>query len=336
MNKHLKYVYQYRDIQYREKLSIETFSNKAFIEDFVVNFQLTYKKGSEAITYICRKDGMKNDQHIKGIEAYRILSHYYKVPKMDEKYCGKADMGGLSASPLLWFNEKYNKTKQYAYGYDMNSAYATAMIEDMPDTSVPMRSGYIVKGKEIGFKEMLNPKTNNMTTMLVPMYEGFSQYIFPLMESPFKKFVEVWFGEKSKKKGKEKTKAKNVLVYSVGYLQLTNPFLRATIIGKCNDWIESLIDEDTLFCNTDSIVSLKPLDLKIGKGLGEWKLEHKGYVAYKDYSYQWDDGKLSYRSIPRSWFPKDWDILKDDVPMFGNVYALIDGQLRRINDYEKF
>lgn len=333
MNKHLKYVYKYRNIQYRQKLECENFLLNAYIEDSVVIFQLTYKYGKSACTYVCRKDGVHNAQQITGIEAFRILSKYYKVPRMDEKFCGRAADGGLSASPILYYNPKYNATRQYAYGYDMNSAYAAAMLEDMPDTSVPMRSGYIEEGKEIGFKEVLNEKTN--LTTLVPQYKGFSLYIFPLMKTPFTKFVENWYYVKKSCQKKEREKAKNVLNYSVGYLQLVNPFLRATIIGKCNEKIKSLIDEDTLFCNTDSIVSLRPLDLKIGTEVGEWKLEHKGYVAYREYSYQWSDGKLSYRAIPKTWFPKEWDILKDDIPANGNTFALIDGQLRRVRYYEE-
>ena len=335
MNKHLDYVYRYYDIQYREKTEYEEFGMKAFIEDFMVYFHLTYKKGSKACTYVCRKDGLPNDQHINGVEAFRILSRYYNVPRMDESICGKSADGGLSASPILYFNPEYNGTRQYAYGYDMNSAYSYAMLQDMPDTSKPAREGFIEEGKEIGFIEELNPN-NELVTCLRPIFSGYSEYIFPLMPSPFVKFVEHWYNIKKTSRGNKKAKAKNVLNYSVGYLQLVNPFLRATIIGRCNMLIEDMIDKDTLFCNTDSIVSLKPLPLKIGNEVGEWKLEHKGLVAYRDYSYQWYDGKLSYRGIPKSWFPEGWDILKDDVPCSGNIYELIDKKLRRVKDYEDF
>ena len=332
MNEHLKYVFKYYEVVYRKKSDKETFMRKAFLHDAQVNFELTYKKGSYACTYICRKDGEDVVQATDGGEAFRILSKYYKVPKMDESVCGRADDGGLSASPLLWHNSKYEGQWVEAYGYDLNSAYSAAMLEPMPDTSVPARSGVIKKGKEIGFEEVLNPKKNNNATMLVPKYEGFSLYIFPLMESPFKRFVERWYNKKvSSLPGSfEKLKAKGVLNFAVGQLQNVNPFLRAAIIGKCNALVESLIDENTLFCNTDSIVSKVPLNLEIGDKCGQWKIEHVGKVAYKGACYQWDNGEISYRHIPKSWFKDGWDITKDPLPNNGNIYEFKNRKLERV------
>ena len=322
MNQHLKYVNKYFNVIYREKLNSEPFKRNAYIKDREVNFELSYKKGSYACTYICRKDSYAETatQQTNGGEAFRILSQYYKVPRVDEKYCGRSDNGGLSASPFLWYNPKYEGQWIPAYGYDLNSAYSAAMLQDMPDTSKPMRQGTIIPGKEIGFKEVLNPKKPK-TTMLVPQYSGFSLYIFPLMKSPFKKFVYTWYNKKvNATTESEKNKAKGVLNMSIGQLQNVNPFLRAAIVGKCNELVESLIDEDTLFCNTDSIVSTKPLPLKIGTGIGEWKLEHQCKVAYKGLNYQWENGDLSFRGIPKKWFPKGWDITKDNTPKASNIY----------------
>lgn len=332
MNKHLKYVFDYYEVVYRAKQSTETFKRKAFLEDSLVNFKLTYKKGSVACTYICRKDGIENTQATDGGEAYRILCKYYKVPKVDEKYCGRADDGGLSASPILWHNPKYENTWQEAWAYDLNSAYSYAMLQPIPDTSKPPRVGTIKNGLEIGFEEVLNPKKDNQATMLVPKFSGFSLYVFPLMESPFKKFVENWYNKKcSALPGSyEKNKAKGVLNMSVGQLQNTNPFIRACIVGRCNNLIESLIDEDTLFCNTDCIVSRKPLDLPLGTGCGQWKLENQGRVAYKGANYQWENGEVSYRHIPKSWFPKGWDITKDPLPRTGNIYEFKNKRLEMV------
>lgn len=324
MNEHLKYVFKYYEVVYRAKEKTETFMRRAFLEDKMVQFQLTYKKGSYACTYICRKDGEDVTQATDGGEAFRILSLYYKVPKVDKKYCGRADDGGLSASPILWHNPKFENQWVEAIGYDLNSAYSAAMLEPIPDTSKPMRAGTIKEGLEIGFEEVLNPKKNNMSTMLVPKFKGFSLYIFPLMESPFKQFVEKWYNKKcnSLPGSKERIKAKGVLNFAVGQLQNVNPFIRATIIGRCNKLIESLIDQDnTLFCNTDSIVTRKPIEsLEIGSKCGQWKIEHQGKVAYKGANYQWDDGELSYRHIPKTWFKDGWDITKDEVPNSGNIY----------------
>ena len=325
MNQHLKYVFEYYDVQYRAKSSRETFKRKAFLEDRMVQFVLTYKKGTKACTYICRKDAEDIIQATDGGEAYRILCQYYKVPKIthigEREIAKKGDLGGMSASPLLYSNPKYENQRLYAYGYDLKSAYSAAMLKPIPDCSKPMRSGLIQEG-EIGFVEKPKDKDPE-STELIAIYSGFSLYIFPLMESPFKRFVETWYFRKENVRTPlEKLKAKGILNFAIGALQNTNPFIRACIITNCNNLVKSLIDEDTLFCNTDSIVSLKPLNLKIGEGIGEWKLEHEGYVAYKGLNYQWygSQGKVSYRGIPKTWFKKDWDILKDPVPNFGNVY----------------
>ena len=328
MNAHLKYVKGTYELIFREKRSDETVGRKAFIEDKMVHFQLTYQKGSDLCSYICRKDTKEHHQTIDGGEAFRVLSKYYKVPRMPEDICGKSCEGGLSASPIIYVNPKYDGTRNYAYGYDLNSAYSSAMLGDMPDTSKKWRVGNIVEGSEIGFEERINDKTG--LTMLVPKCKGFSLYVFPLIESPFKDFVKAWYKKKvSNPSGsKEREKAKEILNFSVGYLQKVNPFLRATIIGRCNELISSMIDENTLFCNTDSIVSLKPLDLKIGNGIGEWKLEHEGLVAYKGNNYQWSDGSISFRGIPKHWFKKNWDILKDEIPRGGNMYKFENMRLR--------
>lgn len=322
MNRHLAYVFKYYDVKFRAKKNSEPFNRSAFIEDKLVYFSLTYKYGSIPCTYICRKDGEDIIQAVDGAEAYRILSLYYKVPHVNPKYCGRAAEGGLSASPFLYVNPKFENQWIQAYGYDLNSAYSSAMLQPMPDTTAPMRSGTIKVGEEIGFQEVLNPKMNNKLTMLEPVYQGYSQYIFPLMESPFKQFVKNWYDNKKKAEPDsiEKIKAKGVLNYSIGYLQKYNPFLRATIIGYCNEQVKKLVTEDTLFCNTDSIVSRVPLDLPMGENLGQWKMDHEGLVAYKGANYQWENGDTSFRGIPKSWFPKGWDILRDPLPNSGNVY----------------
>lgn len=326
MNEHLDYVNKYFAVTVLkddEDKDDEPFGRRAFIRDKKVYFELTYKRGSKVCTYKTRKDGSESDtQGTDGGEAFRIMSKYYKVPRVDERYCGRTDEGGLSASPILYFNPKYEGVwVDEAYGYDMNSAYAYAMLQPIPDTSVKPRMGIIGPG-EIGFTEELNPKRLKEVNMLTLKESGFAMYIFPLMESPFKTFVERWYAkkEKSASGSAERAKAKGVLNYSVGYLQRVNPFIRACIVGRCNKLIEDLIDEDTLFCNTDSICSRRPLDLKLGDDVGEWRLEHHCKVAYKGFNYQWGDGDVSYRSIPKKWMPKGWDITKDPPPKQGNLF----------------
>ena len=294
---------------------------KAYLDIRIKQIKLTYKFAGNIICVHTNLDGSVDEQQITGLEAYRTMSQYYKVPKFDN-----IDKIG-SASPFLWYNPKFNCTRNEAICYDLNSAYAWGMLQPMPDTSVKPRSGTIKKG-EIGFIEL----PNDIGQMhLTAIFKGYCTTIFPLMPSPFQKFVEKWYDKKKKSKThREYMKAKNYLVFSVGYLQRTNPYLRSAIITYCNDYIKSLINEDyTLFCNTDSIVSLKEIpELKIGDNVGEWKVEHKGQVAYVDFSYQWNNDLPVYRGVPKSWFPKNWDILKHEIPHYGNKYYFDEKEIK--------
>ena len=336
MNKHLAYCYQWKNFVEGNPADYPVIGNYAVIENKLVYFRLTYRKGSKICTYICRKDDQDGTQFINGMEAYAILQHYYKCPDLREDphftkglmYCKEAQKFMLSARPLLYANPKYDRKRTPAIGYDLNSSYSYAMLNDMPDTSKPYRTGVVNDG-EMGFKE--DGEGN-----FVPVFTGhFSIWVFPIMPTPFKRFVHTWYEKKMNASSiEERLKAKEVLNYCIGYMQKTNPFLRAAIIYYANKKIENLIDDDTLYCNTDSIVSKKPLNLDIGSNIGQFKIEHKGNFAYNGYNYQWDLETPSYRHISKAWFKEGFDILKDIPPKAGNLVEFKNYQLREI-DYEK-
>jgi hypothetical protein len=310
----------------------------AYIEIKRTKVFLTYKKGSKVITYSFRLDGQENIQHINGMEAYRILKKYWpelpdlqnrkefgykETPNEPIKYHWNEDIATISA--VIGFNKELSgKRYEDCYGYDLNSAFNFAMLNPMPDTTVEPKEYCKVKKNEIGFFY-----DDNGDFKIVK--EGhFARYVFPLMDSPFKKFVDTWYSnKKNAKTPEEKQKAKNVLVMAVGYLQKHNPFLRAAIIGYSNEYISSFIDEDTLYWNTDSIVSRKRrLDIEenLGSDLGQWKIEHKGSFAYDGNNYQWNNDVPVVRGIPKNWFkkmyPNGFDVLKDEIPFEGNAYYI--------------
>lgn len=327
MNERLRYCATHRNIVMGAKPSNEPFGLNAYIEDKQVKFSLSYKYGGVSCTYVCRKDGAEQLEDVDGFTAFNTLSKYYKVPDMtkDKSVCNElqwseqANKFLYSAKPLLYKNPKYEGTRNDAIGYDLNSSYPYAMLKDMPDTSVPYHAGFVKEG-EIGFER-------GEDGSLTPKFKGFSFFIFPLMKSPFKRFVEHWYSEK--KSGN--VRAKGMLNFSVGYLQRVNPFLRATIIYYANLEISKLIDENTLYCNTDSIVSLTPRDLTIGKELGNFKIEHQGKFAYKNFNYQWDYDPPSYRGVSKKWFKPGWDILKDPIPQNGNIVKYENYQLVEVS-----
>ena len=307
-NEHLTFCKKYRKIVFDEvslfRLKHGSIGMNAILDDKLMNTSITYIRGTNVCTFTCRKDGLLSIGDTTGLNAYITLCKYYKVPKLEVNF---------SASPFMWYNEKFVNTRQYAYEYDINSAYATIMyFYKFPDTSVEYKTG-IVDENEIGFDADGNI-----------VKEGrFALWKFPIIESPFKKFAEVYYKRKQKAKNEElKTRAKNILNYSVGFLQRVNPFLRAYIVNSCNEKIKALINEDyVLHCNTDAIVSNKKLDLPLGNEIGEWKLK-EGLFAYVGHPYQWDNDLPRYQGVPKGWFKPGWDILKDELPSFGNVVKL--------------
>ena len=258
-------------------------------------------------TYITRKDGQPVSID-SGLEAYRILNLYYKVPHA--KFPSEE---GTLISGFLYRNKKYDKTRHSnCYGYDINSSYTYAMIQPMPDTTKEPRYLGIVKKDEIGFDENYELAFEGEHALI----------IYPKIDSPFIKFANTWYNKKKNAKTPEEKKhAKFVLNASIGYLQRTNPVLRAAILGYANKRIRDLVDENTLYCNTDSIISIGPRpELKIGTELGEWKLEHQGDFAYNKFTYQWNKEVPNYRGVSKSWFKPGWDLLKDELPKLGNKY----------------
>lgn len=317
INELLKFARDFRAVLFEPPIGGLFKKDTAYIRDGVKMLELTLTFAGKRQIFRFLKDGSGANEKVSGEEAFRCLSLYYKVPRLEE-FSNKMSPKYMSAAPFIWKNDAYEKKRVYAYEYDVNSAYGAAMLGEMPDTSAPMRAGY-VKKNEIGFIEL--PKKNGDGLTLVSTRSGYSSFIFPAMESPFKAFVENWY--KKKQNPETRAKAKGVLNYSIGYLQRVNVFLRAAILTACNNHIRTLLNEDSIYSNTDSIVSLTPReDLIIGDGVGEWKKDNEGPFAFVGFNYQWRDDPPAYRGVPKSWFRKGWDILKDELPKTGNLYYL--------------
>lgn len=226
----------------------------------------------------------------------------------------------FSTSPILYKNDAYERKENKAIGYDMNSAYSFAMLQDMPDTrplttnDIQIYDPGVVENHQIGFDR----KGNLVET------GRYASFRFNRIPSPFKHFIEYYYKMKRDAKNpSERERAKRVLNLAVGYFQRKNPFIRAAIVSGANNIIMSLMNENTIYCNTDSIVTLKERpELVLGDEIGQWKVEHKGIFKYDGMNYQWNKEVPAYRGVPKEWFPKGWDILKDDLPTNGNLYEL--------------
>ena len=303
--------------------------NNCFIEDNMRFFYVTTKYKGLIATYIFDKlTGKKEEAESKcstGMKGWMAMRRFlgkreFLIPnivKESDLVDGK-NPWPFATGPILYANEKYNHSEHYAYDYDMNSAYALAMLGDIPDTR-PLKTVHITnfncgiaEDKYICFDGYGNFVENG----------NFAAFRFERLKSPFVEFATYYYNQKKNAKTKKQRQwAKNILNHSVGYLQRINPFVRAAIVARANETMKALIDENTLYCNTDSIISLKPrLDLKIGKELGNWKLENKGLFRYDGMNYQWAGELPAYRGIPTKWFSKDFNILTDELPICGNMF----------------
>lgn len=317
-NKQLDFIKQYRQIYagkyIPDECTLSTFN--AYLDVKEVQIELVYKDNDkQVVKYITRLDGKIEFDNYNGLDAWRILNKYYKVPRKNDILFGNPE----GTKPFMWYSNNYELQKVQAYCYDMNSAYTYAMMQDMPDTNKAF-ARKIVAEDEIGF---------NLDCEVVPTGE-YGDYVFKKIESPFKLFCIRWYIKKlTAGTLEEKANAKAILNYAVGYMKRENIFLNSYIIHTANQRIFDLIDENTIYCNTDSIVSLVPRnDLKIGKNIGEFKLEHQGLFAYRGFNCQWYGDKVSYRRIPNAWIPDDFDITKDFQILNANKYCFNEEELQ--------
>lgn len=306
-------------------------TNYIFIEQTDTTLKITTKwleDGLKACTYKLSLD-QKNIIEPSGLRCFSVLQKYFKIPKIIDKPEWKEYVNetrgtfGPSASPIVGYNKKLDKREfKDCYEYDLNSAYASVMLGKIPDLDNPIRKFSIVKSGEVGF--LLNRE-------LELCHEGeVADIRFPLIDAPegLKTFANKYYNIKKNSTGQEKIDAKAMLNLSIGYCQRYNPFFRAYIVHMCNEKIRSLIDDNTLFWNTDAIFSkVKRTDLDIGDNIGQFKEIHCNTLRYIGNNYQIDDELPTYRGVPKKWFiaaekktGKKYNLLTDPLPPKENIY----------------
>lgn len=237
------------------------------------------------------------------IKGFRAHNHVHDIVKEHPEY------KNLSVRPYTYQNPKHNNNKWIddCYCYDLNSAYGYFLKQDMPDTEHPLGKGIVEKG-QIGFLDSGNvivhtdkqsKETSLRSDMMIIEEGGYAEYRFPLIPSRYIKYADNRYSEKIGAKNKqEKANAKKKIIVTVGALQNINPFIRITVVNRANKYILSLKDDNTIYCNTDSIVSkVRREDLEIGTGLGQFKLEHHGAFRYKGVNYEWEDGSNRHSGL---------------------------------------
>ena len=322
MNKILEKIEKVSPIKYEayKRSPTTTLTVYSYVNDKPANLEVTTKwYDGKPCKYVLYKPTGEVKTVKDPLSCYRTLCLYHNPSIKDNpdlmKNFAVTESGTLkpSASPIIGYNEKYNRKETYAYGYDLNSAYSSAMYDKMPDTT-KYRYNDFVGENEVGF--LFDEKLSMVKT------GKFANIVFPLADSPYRKFVDVWYNKKKNAKTpEEKQKAKNTLNNSVGYLQRTNPFHRSYIINTCNEKIKSLLDDNSIMWNTDAIYSATKRDFEIGTGLGKWKLEYEGNLRIVGDTYQLvDTSEVHYRHVPTAWFSKDYNLLTDKIPDENNMY----------------
>lgn len=306
------------------------------MEDLITKFIIRYEgQGNRYTEYVFLKDGSQFVDKMSGVRAFNLLQRMSNKAVNDltqnleyfdlTYYKWKLDtIGGL-----VYFNPKYTGMRfDNCIEYDENSSYSYAMLKPIPDTKVKPHAGFVKKG-EIGFRTMRRGYADDESFYAIFEEGQLAEYIFPAIESPFGKFVNYYFNKRKKAKTKEeRQKLKDILNFSIGYIRRKDPFLHSCILSRARYYIESFIDENTLYSNTDAIVSKVPrpeLEALLGEEVGQFKIAHKGNFAYNGSGYQWNFEVPSIRGKSKKWFenmyPNGFDILKDELPyMEANVY----------------
>ena len=206
MNKHIKYC-----LENRIEAPSEAWVNLQRIKKVYFTLDILYTRiilryygnGNLYTTYIFQLDGSEHQQAIPGLRTFSLLQRMSNKGVVDltgnsKWYNAEYDTWNLAPiGGLIYFNQKLKDIRfENCIEYDRRSAYASALMEDIPDTRRPPKEGgYLQKG-EIGFRTM-SQGYNDEEQFYAIFEEGmYADYIYPAMESPFKKFAQYYYNIK--------------------------------------------------------------------------------------------------------------------------------------------
>lgn len=326
------------NVYFRKRESGEDIKQDCFIEETLTKIKITFKPALKAKTFIFDKDEEYQIQ-CNPKDAVSAMSRSFKIQRT-KKIMNISPKHIESALPLLYKNKKYDGKAVYAYEYDLKEAYGQMLKLPLPDLYTYRSDAKINKG-EVGFYAVGEH-------LKCTFEEGkVCQYVFKLMESPYIRWVNRIEKLVSKATTKEqKLELKSRYRFAIGDLQNLNPFWRCIIVERCNQLVKSYMDENTVYCNTDSIVStVRRLDIENDKEF-TWSLK-RSYQLFKwqkgKMNYQWNDEIPCYKGPSKryiEWYNKThdipWNILTDSVPkVMSTLWLLNKEELKLVKNYEK-
>ena len=269
-----------------------------------------------------------------GSQAFSIFRKYVRIEDIQldlkaMKVGSILDLGTISS--FMFFNENYNFTKQIAYEYDINSAFASQCFGLMPTKF--LRRNDVAKDGEVGFIYDDDGELVVNRCWFEP-----SEFVFKLGNiDGFSRFFKVYYDRKEKAKEKgdkiKKSYYKSIINMTIGYFQKINPFLRSYIISNLNNRMLDLVSkyyDHVLLSNVDSLITNIDLssELPISDECGGFKImrEKEPFFLYS-YNYQWNNEPPTYRGTPSAWFEnykkinkKSFDLSETSVSSLSVLY----------------
>lgn len=238
---------------------------------------------SEDIKLIDKKAAMG-----KAKAWYTTFLHPYGYKGQRNKNLDKYSNIEYVRGPLLYHrpNLKFGERIENVYGYDKNSAYLSILHEGFyPNLEIgdigegvveENQAGYVIISTEKG-RALELARVGEWADIRIPLQ--FSQKLVTFAQNKYKEM------KKLKELGKieEREEIKLGINAAIGILKSNNKniWFYLWIVGSCRNRMEDLIDENTLNCSTDSIISIGPRrDLNIGGALGEFKTEYEDKIYY--------------------------------------------------------
>lgn len=252
------------------------------IEEHPTYCQMCLLVGSHVRRYRCHYDG---ECHNESKYSPHIARAYYKVlPGINKEYAWPESKSSLIKTRLFHTHRK-DYCGRYIPGciaYDFNSHFSYVMLQGIPDYRVEPKKNCEVGENEAGFRYEYDDSDGKYFLDLVLKDEGVADLVYPVIKPP-KELVDLimrYYKVKSTTKDKEeKKKAKAYLVQGYTLLGKSFPPMRAYVAGMASRHIQSFIDDNTIRCNVDCIVSTtrRPdLEKLLGQNIGQIKIEAQG------------------------------------------------------------